>query len=263
MSSRDDILSALRKAPRYVPGDAPAARLEVVALAPDADLTAKFVAEAERHLASVYRVGSWGEAWERVSELLRTFAAKTVFAWDEDQFPAPGLQWALSGAGCERVRGTGVPPVSSDLTASHAAVPPVSSDAVVAPVPSEVAASDTGGTPVPQAGYSPDRAAAAGADAGITGVQAAIAATGSLVLESGPGRPRAASLLPPRHIALVGRSQILRSVEAWVGSGPALEKAANTTFITGPSRSADIEMIVTLGVHGPGEVYVVLVDDGE
>jgi len=183
-----------------------------------------------------------------VAELLRTFAAKTVFAWDEDQFPAPGLQWALSGAGCERVPSV----ILSEAKDLDSAQPANAGETEVL----RFAQDD-------RAPYSQERAAQASADAGITGVQAAIAATGSLVLESGPGRPRAASLLPPRHIALVGRSQILRSVEAWAASGPALEKAANTTFITGPSRSADIEMIVTLGVHGPGEVHVVLVDDGE
>ena len=231
MSARDDILNALRQASRYPAADAPKQYMEVVAMAPDADLTAKFIAECKRHLAEVYTVGTWGEAWEKVSELLRGFRAKTAFTWDEDQFQAPGLQWALAGAGCERV---GSP---------HPNPPPQA------------------GEGEQTAHYSPERAAQAAADAGITGVQSAIAATGSLVLISGQGRPRAASLVPPRHIALVGRSQILRSVEAWVASKPPIEASANVTFITGPSRSADIEMIVTLGVHGPGEVHVVLVED--
>jgi L-lactate dehydrogenase complex protein LldG len=100
------------------------------------------------------------------------------------------------------------------------------------------------------------------AEVGITGADAGIAATGSLVLLSGPGRPRQASLLPPVHIALLARSRIVRSVEAWFdGHADAIGEAANVTLISGPSRSGDIEMVVTLGVHGPGELHIVLIDD--
>jgi len=99
------------------------------------------------------------------------------------------------------------------------------------------------------------------ADIGITGADAGIAATGSLILRSGPGRPRAASLLPPVHVAILHRERITQSIESWLAeNGTSLSDSANTVFVSGPSRSGDIEMILTLGVHGPGEVHIVLVD---
>jgi L-lactate dehydrogenase complex protein LldG len=101
------------------------------------------------------------------------------------------------------------------------------------------------------------------ADVGITGAVAGIAATGSLVLNSGPGRPRSASLLPQHHIAILPRSAIGATVEKWFeAAGAQLDQVANTFFITGPSRSGDIEMNVTLGVHGPGELTIIVGRDG-
>ena len=98
------------------------------------------------------------------------------------------------------------------------------------------------------------------ADVGITGADAGIAATGSLVLASGPGKPRSASLLPEAHVALLAESRIVPTMEAWVAANSrALPRSAGIVFVSGPSRSGDIEMVVTLGVHGPGEVHIVLV----
>jgi L-lactate dehydrogenase complex protein LldG len=112
------------------------------------------------------------------------------------------------------------------------------------------------------------RAAAAAADLGVTGVDLAIAETGSLVLVSGPGRPRSTSLLPPVHVALLERAALVESLEqaglaleAWhAGAAPAPGGAINV--ITGPSRTADIELTLTRGVHGPREVHVVFVAEG-
>lgn len=97
---------------------------------------------------------------------------------------------------------------------------------------------------------------------GITGTSAALAATGSLVVTSGAGRPRSASLLPPIHIALITESQLLANFEQWV----ALQRAenlntfratANTILISGPSRTADIAMELILGMHGPRILHIV------
>ena len=99
----------------------------------------------------------------------------------------------------------------------------------------------------------------AAAQIGVTGCDAAIAETGSLVLLSGKGRSRAVSLLPPIHLALVRRSVIVSSlVDAWTLLGDRLDAAACCTLITGPSRTADIELTLTLGIHGPGRVIVVI-----
>ncbi|MBK9123782.1 MAG: lactate utilization protein [Chloroflexi bacterium] len=99
---------------------------------------------------------------------------------------------------------------------------------------------------------------------GLTGVEAALAGTGSLVVSSGPGKPRFASLLPPVHIAVVRADQILPDVEAWFEQVSAsglthFRESANVVFITGGSRTADIAQELILGAHGPVEVHVVLI----
>ena len=97
---------------------------------------------------------------------------------------------------------------------------------------------------------------------GLTGAHAALADTGSLALISGPGRGRIASLLPPVHIAVIRASQLYPSLPHFMAANPgAAEIGSNLVFITGPSRTGDIELTLTLGVHGPGEVHVVVVRD--
>ncbi len=96
---------------------------------------------------------------------------------------------------------------------------------------------------------------------GLTGAVAGLADTGSLALVSGPGRGRIASLLPPLHIAMLRVSQLHPTYAAFLSAHPAIEDVgSNLVLITGPSRTADIEMTLTRGVHGPGEVHVVLID---
>ena len=105
------------------------------------------------------------------------------------------------------------------------------------------------------------RADLATAVVGITGADAGLAETGSLVLASGPGRSRLASLLPPIHVALLDRRLIVESLADLVVLRPDLMTAgANVVCITGPSRTADIEHTLTRGVHGPREVHVILVN---
>lgn len=111
------------------------------------------------------------------------------------------------------------------------------------------------------------RARAAEARVGITGVDAAIATTGSLVLVPGPGKSRAASLLPLHHIALVPMSKIYPTLETWLASSipgdleRLLVESGQVVFVTGPSKSADIELRLTLGVHGPRVVHALVFDD--
>ena len=99
---------------------------------------------------------------------------------------------------------------------------------------------------------------------GITGCFCAIAETGSLVLCSGPDTPASTSLLPETHIAIVPATRVLLGMEeAWqlIRSGPAagqgLPRAVN--FISGPSRTGDIEQTIVLGAHGPYRVHIVIV----
>lgn len=98
------------------------------------------------------------------------------------------------------------------------------------------------------------------ADVGITAVDYAVAETGSLVLCSRPGRARMVSLLPPVHVAFLAPHSLVSSLETL---SPLLGKeldgpcgASNVVLITGPSRTADIELSLTQGVHGPKEVHV-------
>jgi L-lactate dehydrogenase complex protein LldG len=103
------------------------------------------------------------------------------------------------------------------------------------------------------------RHAQASADVGLTGCDAAIAETGSLVLFSGPGRSRAVSLLPPVHIAVVRRDLLCFAMaEVFASHAARFDDSAACTIITGPSRTADIELTLTLGIHGPGRVIVII-----
>jgi len=103
-----------------------------------------------------------------------------------------------------------------------------------------------------------DKIIQASADIGLTGCDAAIAETGSLVLLSGEGKPRTASLLPFEHITLLRQSDIYFTMSDFFDKRGEVSKASCINIITGPSRTADIELSLTLGVHGPGKVIVVI-----
>jgi L-lactate dehydrogenase complex protein LldG len=94
-------------------------------------------------------------------------------------------------------------------------------------------------------------------DAGVSEAMYGLADTGSVVLAASPEEPRARSLLPAVHISLLRESRILTGLdELFAAVGGELPSAL--AIVTGPSRSADIEQRLTVGVHGPGEVHVVL-----
>jgi L-lactate dehydrogenase complex protein LldG len=94
---------------------------------------------------------------------------------------------------------------------------------------------------------------------GLTGAHGGLADTGAIALISGPGRSRLASLLPPVHIALLSQSKIYPSFSSFLAAHPAAaETGSNLVFIAGPSRSGDIELTLSMGVHGPGEVHVII-----
>ena len=97
------------------------------------------------------------------------------------------------------------------------------------------------------------------ADIGLSTAAWAIAETGTLVLEGGPGMGRSVTLLPPTYVAVVPVERMLRTVpeaiEKYAGGG----LPANVSFHSGPSRSGDIEMALFVGMHGPGDVHVILV----
>lgn len=98
---------------------------------------------------------------------------------------------------------------------------------------------------------------------GVTEAQGAIAETGTLVIESNKERNRLCSLVPKFHVAIIearkirdGLSEVLQAISE--NGKENLSRAI--TFITGPSRTSDIELTLAIGVHGPAELYVIVID---
>jgi L-lactate dehydrogenase complex protein LldG len=143
---------------------------------------------------------------------------RRVLSWDDSALPVPGLTARLTAAGVE----------------------------VMTPRPGDLASQD-------------QRNAWATATVGLTGADAGLIETGSIVLASGPGRARLASLLTPIHVALLSHGALVTSLAVLIADRPELvTQGSNLICITGPSRTADIEHTLSRGVHGPGEVHVVL-----
>lgn len=104
----------------------------------------------------------------------------------------------------------------------------------------------------------------------LSGAFAAVAETGTLMLISGPEHPTTLNFLPETHVVVLRASEIAGSFEeVWdslraataAGDGFAMPRTVN--FVTGPSRSADIEQTLQLGAHGPRRLHIVLIDDLE
>jgi L-lactate dehydrogenase complex protein LldG len=186
------------------------------------DLAARFEAEATALAVTVHRARGDAAAIDTVIALLRQRSATRVLAWDADWLNCPGLADAIAGAGIA-LESCWMP---SDPEARRARL------AELDPVP-----------------------------VGLTGAVAGLADTGSLAVISAPGRGRMASLLPPAHIAVLRAAQIVPSLPHFLASHPdAADAGSNLVFITGPSRTGDIEMTLSRGVHGPGVVHVVVIE---
>ncbi len=111
----------------------------------------------------------------------------------------------------------------------------------------------------------PSPEAVAGADIGVTGAALAVAETGSIVVAGNDLLPRLATTLPLIHVALVGARTLVPSLDE---AGEflrriTLERGAEAvryaSFVSGPSRSSDVEKTATIGVHGPRELHIILV----
>jgi len=98
---------------------------------------------------------------------------------------------------------------------------------------------------------------------GVTGAFAAIAETGTLMVVSGPDTPANVSLLPETHIAIVRAERIVKHMEdAWELARAELGQLPRAVnFISGPSRTGDIEQVIILGAHGPYRVHLILVGE--
>ena len=225
-SSRDNILNRLRSARRPFP-DAPPRPKAYLPVTPMPDtspeaLLARFTQELERLTGQVHAVQGDAEVIATVRAILAESAVGHVLAWDFEHIPAAGLADAL--------RADAVEVTFPDLYAE---------------------------------GREAHSAHIRAAGAGIIGADAALATTGTLVLSTGPGRGLTPSILPPRLIAIIRLDQLVSNIEAWLAQQradgmPLVHNSANLAFVTGPSRTGDIEMALVLGVHGPGEVHVIV-----
>ncbi len=107
------------------------------------------------------------------------------------------------------------------------------------------------------------------ADVGISGANLAVAESGTLVIVSNEGNARLATSLPPVHIALVTTEKFVETLEqavtlikSLIPASSGLKMTAYVSFITGPSRTTDIEKELVIGVHGPQELHVIILDNG-
>jgi L-lactate dehydrogenase complex protein LldG len=112
-----------------------------------------------------------------------------------------------------------------------------------------------------RAGFTVHRGAAPAIEgAGISRALYGLADTGSVVLAAAPDEPRANSLLPAVHVSLLAPERILPGLaELFAAVGGALPSAL--AIVTGPSRTTDIEQTLAIGVHGPGQVHVVITEE--
>jgi L-lactate dehydrogenase complex protein LldG len=182
----------------------------------------RFRAALEALAGVVHDASSIDQAADVVASVAGRLGATAILSWTDDAMALPGMTAALQARGLS----------------------------VVAP-------------DVPQAGDT--RAARlaelAALSLGLTGADAGLAETGSVVLASGPGRPRMASLLVPVHVAVLRVDRIVDSISGLLATrGDLVAAGSNLVAITGPSRTADIEHTLSRGVHGPGEVHVILLE---
>ena len=182
-------------------------------------------AQAGWHVA---RVKTPMEAAEYIRRVAQDLEARTMLRSAHECLDALGIDVALSGTGIEL----------------------------------EVMAVDEEGAEAQERQRAEFRQKAIAADIGITGVDYAIAETGSCALLARKGVSRVVSLLPPAHIAVVESGQVLPSLDELFTlrreDFMRGDLGSYMNLISGPSRSADIEYKIVTGVHGPGEVHMVL-----
>lgn len=194
-------------------------------VATDLDLLQQFEAELSALHGHVHLCDGPADALEQLGTLLEAAGASKVLAWQLNDLPLPGIDSLLAGMGisCVEPNVLGADDRAAQLD-------------VLEEVP-----------------------------IGITGADVAIAETGSVLVASKQGRGRLASLLPPTHIAIVSAERIVQTMPDAFAllreqyGDRMFEDRSNMAIISGPSRTADIELSLTLGVHGPKEVHVIVV----
>lgn len=223
--SRGDVLGSVRRSLREtVLPDASKEHPGSPERSPDttpADrLLACFVAALEELSGHVHHVSETAEAAELLVTLVGRQGPGRILAWEDQSLPLTGIGALLTRRGL-RVEVPRLPPRGEARSATLRDLAEVS--------------------------------------VGLTGALGGLADTGSLMLASGVGRSRLASLLPPVHVALVSRRAIYESLGTFLAAHPeSLTEGSNLVIVTGPSRTADIELVLTRGVHGPKELHVVI-----
>ncbi len=226
MTSREKILNKLRAAAQPFPDAPPRPRqyqpvVRVDDTSPEG-LLARFQAETERLMGNCFAVKGDAGVRRCVVDLLRSHQTTHIIAWDFKHIPAKGLEKAIKDEG---------------IRITH----PEMHDEFRAETVESIR----------------------DAQVGLTGVDAAVAATGTLIVSTAPGRGRIPTILAPVHIVVMTLDQLVPRLEDWVTSQresslETIRSSANVCFISGPSRTGDIEMELILGVHGPGKVQVVV-----
>ncbi len=235
LSAKDDMLGRIRRALGRGPGNPghaamlgsplPPARIEgVIPPIPPEELISKFEAELTRVGGAVHRASSPAELDGIVQEILESSQAKSVVMSRNPLVKQVGLLAKLLQWGVSVAEWPG-----------------------------------NQGRGFYEAAFT--------AGVGITGVDFVLAESGSLVLTSHTEGSQLASLAPPVHVALYRRSQAIATLDEVLEKLPASSEPGHppagrsVVFVTGPSRTADIEQILIRGVHGPREVHAVLVEE--
>lgn len=227
---------------RVTHGDELDTPLRTAPLAAD-DLPARLAAEVEAVGGRAHLATDWSDAAGQLAQLLDRYQPQTALCWQGGALDALQLNELLGQRNVRRI----------DYDALH------------------------------QLDSAEQRRQILAADIGITGVTAAVAETGSLVMASGTGHERVASLAPPVHVAVVAVDQIVADLfdvfpgveqgghRAEEGGASGMTSSAhlarlgpgqmpsNLALITGPSKTGDLELKLTTGVHGPGEWHVMIV----
>jgi len=219
-ATREQVQRAIRRALQACPETALPAPLALPAAISTDELLARFTREAEAAGAEVASASSHDAAREQIRQWLQANGARQVVTTSTPRVTALALN------------GLALPGIEIDSLGDL---------------------NDTG----------EKRRRALAADVGISDADYGLADTGTLAVRATPAQGRLASLLPPVHIAVLSRQRIVPDLATCFRALDVREEARRTsllTLITGPSRTADIEQTLTVGVHGPGALYILLVD---
>jgi len=220
---RDDFLATVRASLEHGAGGRRPAAPEPYrppVSPPGGEMVARLIRELEAVGGIVHRAASSSEARARILEILSERGVGSIVRGDTSRIKELDLDPALRAAGIE------------------------------------VTVCD-GRLDVPRERL---RQAALAADAGVCSADFGVAETGSLALLARPGQGRSISLLPPIHVAVLEAGDVVLELAELFEKAEGRGIPSALTLITGPSRTGDIELVLTVGVHGPGELHLVLID---